>query len=178
MAEIGQAIVKDHLEAIGLRVEKIKEGEEKSVDFIVFQNETPVFYLEEKTLEDDVFEGCKKDPTYNSISAHVHKAAKQFISVNRNRALPNVLAFVNMDISRDYIDLLITLTGIAPTENETNIKIRNIGRVAKDLAEIDLYLWFNNDSLGGVIYSQINYNHDLKLKNILVDLEHKMIGES
>jgi len=152
MAEIGQAIVKNYLEAIGLRVEKIKEDEEKSVDFMVYQNETPVFYLEEKTLEIDVFEGFKKDPTYNTISAHVHKAAKQFKSVNSSRVLPNVLVFVNMDISRDYVDLLITLTGNAPTENEKFIKIHNIGRVAKDLAEIDLYLWFDNDSLGEVIY--------------------------
>lgn len=126
-----------------------------------------VFYCEEKTIELDDFEGGKDDPTYNSISSQVHKAVKQFKSINPNKTIPNVLAFVNFDSMKDIHDLLITLTGYTLLDNGSYRKIHNVGRVSEDLKYIDLYLWFDKEAYTNKIWGHVHEDHDRKLKEVL-----------
>jgi len=164
MAEAGQDVVKKFLESKGLEVRKIPESNLKTPDFEVYLNGELYFYCEEKTLEYDDFIGCKDDPTYNSISSHVHKAVKQFKSVNPNRKVPNVLVFVNNDTLKNMHDLFTTLTGQAQLEDGTYMRIHRVGRVANDLDQIDLYLWFDKQSFTNLIRGEIDSQHDEKLK--------------
>jgi hypothetical protein len=145
MAQYGQENVKKFLEGFQLKAVKISERDEKTPDFEVFQNDQRIFFCEEKTLEYDDFEGFKNDPTYNSISSHIHKATKQFKSVNPNHDIPNVLAFTNLDTMKDIHDLFITITGKAMLEGGGLLKIRNVGRIIDDLEHIDLFLWFDRE---------------------------------
>ncbi|RXT14878.1 hypothetical protein [Ammoniphilus sp. CFH 90114] len=162
MAEFGQENVKKFLESYRLEVNKIEEGEEKTPDFEVsFQGER-VFFCEEKTLEYDDFEGCKNDSTYNAISNHIHKATKQFNSVNPNHDIPNVLAFTNLDTLKDIHDLFITITGKALLEQGGLLKIRNVGRIEADLDFIDLFLWFDKDKfINFMLGKNSKYEKDL-----------------
>lgn len=167
MAFLGQKIVRNFLEERGYEVVKIPECDIKTPDFKVFLNGKLIFYCEEKTLEYDDFEGCKKDPTYNSISAHVHKATKQFKSINPLREHPNVIAFVNFDPSKDINDLFITLTGCAFIDNGEYMRIHRVGRIANDLNQIDLFLWFDNEQFTNKIWTTLNDEQHTKLSAIL-----------
>lgn len=146
MSKQGEENVKRYFENLGFKVNKIKESSDKTPDFVVFNKEERVFYCEEKTLEYDDFEGVKHDPTYNSISAHIHEATKQFLSVNPNHDIPNVLVFTNLDSMSDIQDLFITTTGKTMLDDGELFKMRNVGRIVYDLDQIDLYLWFDNNS--------------------------------
>ncbi|WP_322904774.1 hypothetical protein [Paenibacillus campi] len=159
--------MKSFLESLGLEVRKIPENSLKTTDYEVYQNGELVFYCEEKTLEYDDFEGLKHDSTYSSISTHVHKAVKQFKSTNPNRVIPNVLAFVNFDSSRDAHDLFITLTGYAKLDNGRYMKIHNVGRVFNDLNYIDLYLWFDKEVFKHKIWGGVHKEHYRKLNEIM-----------
>lgn len=167
MAELGQSIVKSYLESLGFEVKRIKESVIKTPDFEVYNNGELIFYCEEKTLDKDDFEGSKPAPTYNSISSHVHKATKQFRSVNAERKYPNVLAFVNFDEMNDAHDLFITLIGYALLEDGNGLKIRRVGRISNDLDQIDLYLWFQKDQFSNRIWAEIHKELDSKLKSII-----------
>ncbi|MDH6352154.1 MULTISPECIES: hypothetical protein [unclassified Brevibacillus] len=169
MADYGQEVVKIFLSGYGLEVKKIKEGSTKTPDFDVLMHSKRVFYCEEKTLEYDDFEGHKDDPVYNSISAHIHKAAKQFNSINPNHEVPNVLAFTSLDSSKDIHDLIITITGNALLEGGGVLKIRNVGhRLDEDLDVIDLFLWFDQEKfINFVIGRNSKYEQELlKVFNI------------
>ncbi|MCY8996779.1 hypothetical protein [Bacillus inaquosorum] len=146
MAEYGESIIKRFLDNKGLKVNKIEEGDEQTPDFEVFKDFQRILFCEEKTLEYDDFVGAKSDSTYNAISRHMHKAVKQFKSVNPNHELPNVLAFVNLDTLKDMHDLFITLTGYALLDNGSYMKIRRVGhRTIEDISHVDLILWFDKD---------------------------------
>lgn len=167
MAELGQEIVKKYLEYLGLEARKILESDIKTPDYEVYLNGQLVFYCEEKTLEYDDFVGAKKDPTYNAISTHVHKATKQFKSVNPNREYPNVLAFVNFDSLKNVHDLFITLTGNIRLDSGKYTKIHRVGRITSDLDQIDLYLWFENEKLIKKIWGEVHSTHNENLKKII-----------
>lgn len=167
MAELGERIVKEFLESLGLEARRIPEKSSKTPDYEVYLDGQLVFYCEEKTIEHDEFEGGKNDPAYNSISSQVHKATKQFKSINPSRIIPNVLAFVNFDDMKDEHDLFITLTGYTLLDNGSYMKVHNVGRVRNDLNCIDLYLWFNKEMCTHKIWGQVHDDHDRKLKEIL-----------
>ncbi|OWR32360.1 hypothetical protein CDO73_01755 [Saccharibacillus sp. O23] len=146
MSDFGQENVRKFLLHFGLEAVKIPESDQKTPDFEVFYKQKKVFFCEEKTLEKDEKEGAYPDPTYNAISAHIHKATKQFKSLNPRHEFPNVLAFTNLDKGKDFYDLFITITGAAPIGNGEFLTIRSVGRIQKDLSDIDLFLWFDQDS--------------------------------
>ncbi|MCP1425449.1 hypothetical protein J3D43_003965 [Paenibacillus xylanexedens] len=156
MAEFGLNIVQRFLETKGLKADKIDERDEKTPDFEVFEEEHKVFYCEEKTLDYDDFEGEKDDSTYNAISRHLHKAVKQFKSVNPNHEIPNILAIVNRDPLKNVHDLFIALTGQAPLDSGEYMKIHRVGhRTVEDINEVDLYLWFDNEKFVNLIWKDV-----------------------
>ncbi len=179
MADAGELIVKNYLESKGFNVEKIQESDFKTPDFKVHKNSDFVFYCEEKSLDDkdcdyitpddlDCFIANNEDSdaTYNSLSTIIRKAIKQFNSVNPNREFPNVLAITNFNIMKDIQDIFISLTGYAPLESGEYLKIHKVGRLASELHNIDLFLWFNKDNFSGLIWGDNRQLHVKRLKEI------------
>ena len=118
-----EQVVKDFLSGYGLRSEKFDKkqlGIGKTPDFRVYINGELIFYCEVKNAQKDMwldekFEkaalgeivgGLRKDPVFNRLSAHIHKARKQFDAVNKDENLPNVLACCNEDQQSGFLDLL------------------------------------------------------------------------
>jgi hypothetical protein len=172
VAEYGESIVKRFLENKGLKVNKIDEGDEQTPDFEVFKDLQRILFCEEKTLEYDDFIGAKNDSTYNAISRHLHKAVKQFKSVNPNHEVRNVLAIVNLDTLKDMHDLFITLTGYALLDNGSYMKIRRVGhRTIEDISHVDLILWFDKDQFINYLWKDDIDNETRK------NLEKLLLGE-
>ena len=152
MAKSGENIVRAFLESKGLTVEKIPEGDVKTVDFAVYTKGNLVFYLEEKTIEPSSGQWKRIDPVYLAIASHAHEAAKQFKSVNPARNVPNVLSFTNLDPARDVNYLFTALTGQAITRSGKTVKLEDFGRREKAPNLIDLYLWFDGYEYTGHIW--------------------------
>jgi hypothetical protein len=97
----------------------------RTSDFRVLRDGKLVAFCEVKSPRDDWLDeqiesvpagqiagGPRKDPTFNRIARHVEKAATQFDAVNADRAIPNILVFVNHAETTRFNDLLETLTGM------------------------------------------------------------------
>lgn len=176
MANYGENLVGNHLINIGLVPIKINEGNSKSPDFEVRNNENELlFYLEEKTVDqDDFFEGKPvgvvldgNDPSENALESKFKKAAKQMKAVNESHSYPNVLAIVNLNNMVNCHDLFIALTGHAYTDEGRFIQIRRVGRVRNYLDDIDLCLWFEDGKLVNQIWISNNSLHRNSLKEVL-----------
>lgn len=168
LAKSGENIVKAFLESKGLTVEKIPEGDVKTVDFAVYAKGGLAFYLEEKTLEPASLKWKRIDPVYQSIASHAHEAAKQFKSVNPARNVPNVLSFTNLDPARDVNYLFTALTGQAITRSGKIVKLEEFVKRENTLNLIDLYLWFDGEEFTGHIWEDdIEPNYELVLKQHL-----------
>ena len=107
-------------------------------------------WLEEKIAKADPGEiivgGIRKDPVFNRLSAHIHKAGKQFDAVNKNESLPNVLAFYNEDKQSGFLDLLAVTTGNFYAEGGGVYPIyKNFseGRIKADIEKIHLFIWID-----------------------------------
>ena len=99
----------DHLQPVRFTVKEMAAS--KTPDFRVFSGNDLEFYCEVKSPEEDtwldgqldnpvleeIVGGIRNDPIFNRLSAHIHKARKQFDAVNPMEAYPNVLAFYNQD---------------------------------------------------------------------------------
>lgn len=167
MAKPGENIVKKYLEGKGLKAVKIPERDIKTVDFAVYSANELVFYLEEKTLALTPLKWKNIDPIYNAIAKDSYEAAKQFKSINPDRRVPNVLAFVNMDPAKSVNFLFATLTGHVITAGGKLRWINKMKSTEKGINLIDLYLWFDNDQLSGHIWEDNNPGYEAKLTGLL-----------
>ncbi len=167
VAKSGENIVKAYLEKKGLKVIKIPESSAKTVDFEVYAEKEPVFYLEEKTLELTPPAWKNIDPIYNSIAGHLREAIKQFKSVNPDRKFPNVLSFTNMDPARSIDVLFTTLTGQVITPQGKLRSIDIMKKLESELKLIDLYLWFDEDKLTGHVWEGHNPHYEARLIELL-----------
>lgn len=137
---------------------KDEKRRSKTPDFRVFRDGEFAFFAEVKTIEEDrwldelldsvppgvIVGGSKPDPTYNTLSAKITQAAKQFLAVNLTNAEPNVLLFSCFEGGVDYGDLLSVLTGYAfleGGEREIAFTKYSEGRIRDDRNLIDLYVW-------------------------------------
>jgi hypothetical protein len=90
--------------------------------------------------------GESKDSTFNRIARQIETASGQFDAVNSNRAVPNVLALVNLDDMSDVRDLDSVLTGNFYAESgEVHPIYKNVseGKIRRLKGRIDMYLWFD-----------------------------------
>ncbi len=118
---------------------------EKTPDFKVMKGNSFQFFCEVKTVS----EGTKsaKDTTPNQLTDDIHKAFKQFQSVNPERTSANVMAFVceKSTAGVDYLDDV--LTGHWFMENGNFYPFyakQSEGRIKHEKAAVDLYLWFED----------------------------------
>ena len=161
----------------GLTFERFERAETRTPDFRVRRGCALVAYCEVKSPRDDrldeqldgaaAFEivgGARSDPTFNRIARHVAKAATQFEAVNADRAVPNILIFVNHADASGFADLHETLTGTFFAESgeqyKTLIHIAE-GRIREARSKIDLYVWIDVKTrrAPGYLFNDANPKH-------------------
>jgi hypothetical protein len=178
--------VKEFLQSYGLNPEKYSKEElraGKTPDFKVYKDNELSFYCEVKNPEKDTWldeklnnsesgelvGGLRKDPTFNRLTAHIHKAKKQFDAVNEDESMPNVLAFYNEDKQSGFLDLLAVTTGNFFAEDGAFFPIyKNYseGRVKKDIENIHLFIWIDAHKPHRFLFNTINSKYQSKLCSI------------
>lgn len=145
----------------GLRIEEFKEAEKtgKNPDFRVFKGNRFAFFCEVKTISPDERWGILHDSTFNMLTNKIHTAIKQFNAVNPQLEYPNVLAFVNHDRRRGWMDLYGVLTGgsLADGGGHPLIYLKfSEGRIRDEKEQIHLYIWID-DFKGNLILFNFSY---------------------
>ena len=171
-----EKIVKDFLSKYGLESEKFSKEEMrngKTPDYRSYKdgklfcycevkNAQKDMWLDEKLENSEPFEivgGLRNDPTFNRLSAHIHKSRKQFDSVNCEEKIPNILVFYNEDERSGFLDLMGVVTGNFYTEGGQVIPAyKNIseGRVKNDIEKIHLIIWLDAHKPYGFLFNTIN----------------------
>ena len=158
-----EKIAKDFLLNYGLQSEKFgKEelGSGETPDYRVYKDDELFGYCEVKNPQKDtwlddklnkaepgeIVGGLRKDPVFNRLSGHIHKARKQFDAVNVDEELPNILSFYNEDEQSGFLDLVAVTTGNFFAEGGAIFPIyRHLseGRIKKDIEKIHLIIWMH-----------------------------------
>ena len=165
-----EAFVDRRLLSFGLRPEPFSKEEmraRKTPDRRVYRDRALLFLLEVKEVAaDEWLGGERSDPRFNRLSADVHEAVKQFDSVNPDRQLPNVLAFVNRDSMCDSRDLLGVLTGYALTTEGEKLALYekySLGRIREERFRVDTYLWLEETGTSQVFLNDADTRHSSHL---------------
>ncbi len=169
--------VNKFLSGYGLRSLKFDKEElrtGKTPDYRVYKDHDVLFsfcevknaqkdtWLDEKLEEAEPGEiagGLRKDPVFNRLSAHIHKARKQFDAVNSDETLPNMLAFYNEDKQSGFLDLMAVTTGNFFAEGGAAFPIyKHIseGRIKEDIAKIHLFIWLDAYKPHRFLFNTIN----------------------
>lgn len=168
--------ISSFLESYKLRPERFSKEELKSgktPDFRVYEENEFQFYCEVKSPETDTWfddqldqarpgelvGGLRNDPIFNRLTAHIHKARKQFDAVNSNEEYPNVLAFYNQDENSGFLDLLAVTTGNFFSDDGSVFPIyKNYsnGRVKKDIETIHLFIWLDKFKPHRFLFNTVN----------------------
>lgn len=152
----------------------------KTPDFRVFSGSDLQLYCEVKSPEEDawlddkldeavpgeIVGGLRNDPIFNRLTAHTHKARKQFDAVNPYEVVPNVLAFYNQDENSGFLDLLAVTTGNFFTEDGSVFPIyKNYseGRVKKDIERIHLFIWLDQHKPHRFLFNPVNSKFQVSL---------------
>lgn len=160
VVDADENIVAEFLAKKGLTATEFQKQERrngKTPDFRVLRNEDFAFFCEVKTIEKDMVEGLRKDPTFNRLTDDIHTAVKQFDTVNPKVEVPNVLALVNHDRSCGFLDLIGVLTGNFIAENDQPHPIYkqfSEGRIKDEKARIHLFLWLDDFKPERLLFSQ------------------------
>ncbi len=162
MINLGEKFAETYWARHGLKAERFTReeiGQGKTPDFRVFKSGELVAFCEAKHVQHDdwldkkletakpleIVGGLRHDPVFNRLVAHIHKAYKQFMSVNPDRKYPNVLVFMNSDKQCDNRDLVAVMTGNFYVEGggaEPIYTAYSEGRIKEEKFAIDLYVWF------------------------------------
>jgi hypothetical protein len=162
MINLGEGFAEAYWDRRGLKAERFTPdeiGQGKTPDFRVFKSGELVAFCEAKHVQHDdwldkkleaakpleIVGGLRRDPIFNRLVGHIHKAYKQFLAVNPNRKYPNVLVFTNSDEQCDNRDLVAVMTGNFYVEGGGGEPIYTAfseGRIKEEKFAIDLYVWF------------------------------------
>jgi len=178
-----EQVVKDFLSGYGLRSEKFDKNQlriGKTPDFKVYSNGELLLYCEVKNAQKDtwldkklekaapgeIVGGLRKDPVFNRLSAHIHKARKQFDAVNKEENIPNVFAFYNEDQQSGFLDLLDVTTGNFFAEGGAVFPIyKNVseGRIKSDIDKIHLFIWIDAHKPHRFLFNTTNSKYQNEL---------------
>jgi ribosomal protein L30 len=135
-----------------LRLERVKKRkDEKGPDFKIMEEDELVAYCELKSPRDDWLldpvhgenPKTRRDPFYRNLANHIETAVMQFDAVNPDRAVPNVLVFVNHALDKDRRDLRMVFEGVS-VPNGKPIPVVGKQQQMQDAAKrIDLFLWID-----------------------------------
>ena len=178
------------------RFDKVSMKQGKTPDFKVYSGGELSLYCEVKNAEKDkwlgdkldkavpgeLVGGARNDPVFNRLSAHIHKATKQFNAVNSNEEFPNVLAFHNQDEMSGFLDLLAVTTGNAYCEDGSVLPIYKSfseGRVKVDIEKIHLFIWLDDYKPHRLLFNTINNRFLTKLCEVFkVEAESLVLTHS
>jgi large subunit ribosomal protein L30 len=131
--------------------EALRRG--KTPDFKLVKHGSLRAYCELKSPRDDFIFELPQDgsairenlPFHRKLGSHIRYAAQQFDAVNPNRALPNILAFVNHspDIARRHIHA--TVAGLPGPDGRPIFMLsrKMQEQVLNAARKIDLFLWID-----------------------------------
>lgn len=163
----------------GLRAERFSKTEirqGKTPDFRVFHDEELKFYCEVKSVEKDtwldkklnaatpgeIVGGFRDDPVFNRLTDDIHKAVAQFLAVNPDTAIPNVMVFVNHDSMCDEQDMIAVLTGQFLADDGTAHRIYakfSEGRIKYEKYAIHLFCWVEKECIRALTFNQAHPAH-------------------
>lgn len=158
----------------GLRAErfsKVEIGQGKTPDFRVFKDGVLMFFCEVKSVEEDrwldklldaaapgqIVGGLRNDPVFNRLSDDIHQAATQFLAVNPNSEIPNVMVFVNHDSMCYEQDMVAVLTGQFLDVDGSSHCIYNKfseGRIKNEKYLIHLFGWVKDERFLDLMFNQ------------------------
>lgn len=181
-----ERIIKEFLSSYGLKPEKYDKKElrnGKTPDYRVYKGAEQICYCEVKNTQKDLWLNevldnaepsemvvrLRKDPIFNRLSAHIHKARKQFDAVNTDERLPNVLAFYNEDEQSGFLDLMAVTTGNFFAEGGAVFPIyKNVseGRVKSDIEKIHLFIWLGTHKPHRFLFNTVNSKFQSELCSI------------
>lgn len=146
-----------------------KKQTDKNPDFELLIHGEQFGYCELKSIIEHIVLGEHSDPTYNKIQNRIHESTKQFISVNPEHGVPNILFFINHHGYVGYQDLTFVLSGKAtPTQTSDPIDLRHLKRLMQndDLEKIDLIIWEDKEgsNISFIINSDSKFHLNLRRK--------------
>jgi len=151
--------VEEFLKSYNLTPERIKEAKLKekmeSPDFKVTSSQGDLFFCEVKSVLTNIDDsGLSHFKCLSIISEKIHKAVKQFNTVNPKRSYPNVLIWVTHTPHVDWHRFRNILQGgikIPSSEDDKLIfdfrHLEPFKRIENELALIDLSIWLFNRRL-------------------------------
>jgi hypothetical protein len=163
----------------GLRAERFSKAEMrqgKTPDFRVFQGGALKFFCEVKSVEDDtwldrqldaaapgqIVGGLRDDPVYNRLTADIHQVTAQFLAVNPDSKIPNLMVFVNHDSMCDEQDMAGVLTGQFFSDDGTSHRIYtkySEGRIKNEKDLIHLFCWVEEGRYRALMFNQAHPVH-------------------
>lgn len=147
--DIVEKFAEDFLKSLTLRTTRFpKNKKEKAPDFKVETQSGFFFFCEVKSIEIETSrEGLLYSSINNCITTRVHKAFKQFQSVNANKFVPNVLIFISHNFQINYKSFEDLLRGKLEIEGAeiADFSKYKYGRFKNEIKEIDLVIFFNGD---------------------------------
>ena len=171
-----EQIAKEFLSGYGLASDKFTKKElrnGKTPDYRVYKDSKLFGYCEVKNAQKDawldskldnakpgeIVGGLRKDPVFNRLAGHIHKARKQFDAVNHDEVLPNILVLYNQDKQSGFLDLMAITTGNFFAEGGAVFPIyKHIseGRVKKDIEKVHLFIWLDAYNPHQFLFNTIN----------------------
>lgn len=182
-----EELVVNLLAGKGLRAERFSKAERrrgKTPDFRVFQGETLKFFCEVKSVEDDtwleraldavvpgqVVGGLRVDPVFNRLTNDIHQATAQFMAVNHDSSVSNVMVFVNHDSMCYEQDMVSVLTGQFIADDGTAHRIYtkySEGRIKNEIFIIHLFCWVEEGRFRMLTFNQTHPVHCNVLSKLL-----------
>jgi len=154
------------LRSLGLEVSPhpVVRGSNRGLtpDYKVRKDGELVLYCEVKSVLTETHPefGLLWQTLYNSLTADVHKAAKQFQAVNPDRTVPNVLIWMSHNFQINVNSFVDLAQGKIQIDN---IEIADLGRYTRgrfqqDIDNIDMVIWIGpggSDDMTFVMLTQI-----------------------
>jgi ribosomal protein L30 len=161
---------KDLFDPKGIVLHKFGRKEKrKNPDFKLYKDGKLVAYCEVKSPRDDwAFDfphdlqpgehlaKVRRDPTAINLADHIGKAAEQFDAVNPDRAVPNILVFVNHARLRGPPDLHMAVAGAPMPDGQPAFLLlddnhkdnpekmwRRQKKLWADARRVDLFVWID-----------------------------------
>lgn len=143
-----EKLAKKFLESHQLSPERFdKSVAGRTPDFKVSSKSGVLFMCEIKSIEGAIDKGILHATIFNNLTKKLHKAYKQFDSVNSQHLVPNVLIWVSHDFQINWHTFTNLMRGKIQIEDRL---IRNLGkftngRIKHEKLEIDMHIWLHKN---------------------------------
>lgn len=145
-----EAVLETYFRAFDYKPERFTKQEmklSKTPDFKIFIENCLTLYCEVKEInEDERPDGVLHDNTYNIVSDCINESSKQFIAVNPDHTLPNILAIYSRRMGTDIQDFKFAFEGVLESDKGIRwpfLKHVSEGRIKDRKLEIDLCIWYD-----------------------------------